>query len=349
MSRWAKKPPNCKAMDAANKAVWEKYPEALEYDSKTGKGRKIKPDDPAEYRTAWMDAYAKACGDEGKYITRTNPHLKPGELRAFCNPTPVPVSPAAGILVVMVLDASDKDKPIAGAQVDVTGGKTGTTDASGYTTTGVVSAGPVDVIVGKEGYDDVTTSAIIPESATATITVELKQTKKAKKKLSDIWIGLGESHSGDLVVVGRYNWNARVYRMGAETPEDVEWASLSASGWKLGGGLGGSVSVIVVFAHGITSAGQFKSAAKWGDLDFDLALGTKLSAYLKGLRGIGKVVKTIEKYKKLDYAAQQLIKHRGFRKRGVYQIPIPLAGGGLHVWFGRQYGGIDLSRAGKGL
>ena len=84
-------------------------------------------------------------------------------------------------------------------------------------------------------------------------------------------------------------------------------------------------------------------------MDFDLALIGQLSSVLKGLRGVGKVVETMEKYKKLSDAAQELVKNKAFIKKGVYTIPIPLAGGGVHVWVGRKYAETILVGSGKGL
>ncbi len=92
-------------------------------------------------------------------------------------------------------------------------------------------------------------------------------------KPSDLWLGVGEAHSGDLVAFGYFNWNARLYRLGATHEGEIEWVKLMSHGFKLGGGLGGSGGLVAVFAHGIDSASQFGSAFAWGDMDFDLALG----------------------------------------------------------------------------
>lgn len=168
-------------------------------------------------------------------------------------------------------------------------------------------------------------------------------------KQSNLWIGVGEAHSGDLVALGYFNWNARIYRLGANSEGDIEWAHLTSHGCKLGGGLGGSGGLVVVFGHGIQSVDQFKSAFSWGDMDFDLALGGQLSSVLKGVNGVGKVITTMEKYKKLTYVAQELVKNKAFVKKGVYTVPVPLAGVGVHVWIGRKYAETMLVGSGKGL
>jgi hypothetical protein len=166
---------------------------------------------------------------------------------------------------------------------------------------------------------------------------------------SDVWIGIGEAHSGDLVALGYFNWNARIYRLGANEEGDVEWATLTSHGCKLGGGLGGSGGLVVVFAHGVDSLNGFRSAFAWGDMDFDLALIGQLSSVLKGLRGISKVIETMDKYKKLSYTAEEILKNKAFVKKGVYTIPIPLAGVGVHVWVGRKYAETMVVGSGKGL
>ena len=71
-----------------------------------------------------------------------------------------------------------------------------------------------------------------------------------------------------------------------------------------------------------------------GEWDFDIALATKLSDFLKGVKGLGKVIDTVEKYKKIRYLAEQAIKNAGIAKPGIYNIPIPFAGGGICLWGG---------------
>lgn len=168
-------------------------------------------------------------------------------------------------------------------------------------------------------------------------------------KPPNIWLGVGESHSGDLVIGGYFNWNARVYRAGLSVAGNIEWADLTSHGFKLGGGLGGSVAAVAVFAHGVETVSQFNTAFSWGNMDFDLAFGAQLSSVLKGLKGIGTIVDKMDEYKKLSYAAQELAKNRAFIAKGVYTIPIPMAGTGIHIWVGRKYGEIRVVNAGKGI
>ena len=168
--------------------------------------------------------------------------------------------------------------------------------------------------------------------------------------VTDWWAGVGESHSGDLVALGYFNWNAVIYRIGAYTdPSQIEWAKLSSHGLKLGGGLGASFSGVFVFAHGVTSARQLRSAFAWGDMDFDLAPGANLGALLKGLRGIGPMLDVMAKYKKTSYVAQEVAKNAAFMKPGVYTIPIPKTGPGMHVWVGRKYAETMVVASGMGL
>jgi hypothetical protein len=172
---------------------------------------------------------------------------------------------------------------------------------------------------------------------------------KNEKGKNDVWIGLGESHSGDLVFAGYHNWNAKMFRLGACNPEEVEWASLCCHGFKLGGGLGGSCSGIIVFAHGVKSVSSLSSDFAWGDMDFDIALGVSLGTALKSLKVIGKIVDTLEKYNKLQYAGTELYKNHKLMNPGVYTIEIPGSGPGVHIWYGRKYSRITLIGTGKGL
>ena len=61
------------------------------------------------------------------------------------------------------------------------------------------------------------------------------------------------------------------------------------------------------------------------------------------------MVDTLDKYKKLNYVGQELVKNQAFVKKGVYTIPIPFAGAALHVWAGRKYAEIMLQGTGTGL
>ena len=158
-------------------------------------------------------------------------------------------------------------------------------------------------------------------------TMRIQKAKTAEqKRLNDVWLGIGEAHSGDLVAFGYFNWNARIYRLDANDESEVEYANLVSQGFKLGGGLGGSGGLVAVFAHGVQKSSDFNAAFSWGDMDFDLAIGGQLGGLLKGMKGIGTVVKTMEKYKKLSAVGQELAKNKAFIKKGVYTIPIPLAG-----------------------
>ena len=43
------------------------------------------------------------------------------------------------------------------------------------------------------------------------------------------------------------------------------------------------------------------------------------------------------------------MKNKAFIKKGVYTIPIPLAGAGVHVWVGRKYAETMVVGSGTGL
>ncbi len=64
-----------------------------------------------------------------------------------------------------------------------------------------------------------------------------KRRPLSKKRPSDVWLGIGEAHTGDLVAFGCFNWNARIYRLDASEESEVEYANLVIQGYKLGGGV----------------------------------------------------------------------------------------------------------------
>ncbi|AQQ06412.1 hypothetical protein B0E33_24830 [Roseibium algicola] len=176
-----------------------------------------------------------------------------------------------------------------------------------------------------------------------------KKMKPKPKAASTLWVGIGESHSGDLVAVGRYNWNGRLYRASADDNGYVDYVDLMADGWKIGGGLGGSVGGIVIVAHGVKTPSEFNKKGEWSDWDLDLAIAGKLGDVLKGIKGIGKIVNTMEKYEELSHAAIELTKNKGFVKKGLYTIPMLGVGAGLHVWTGRKYGDVSVISVGRTL
>ena len=166
------------------------------------------------------------------------------------------------------------------------------------------------------------------------------------------WIGPGHVVSGDLMIAGAYYWRGRVYnleditRMLDEDPSvvtrGIRWVELESEGKKIGPGLGGSGGIMVVYAYGYEDAKDFHvihapdllSLKGW---DWDLATGGPLGSALKGVRGIGRIVKTMDEFKKLAWTGQQLVKNFGAlaSKKGVYTFPINL---GLHIWIGKKTG-----------
>lgn len=171
--------------------------------------------------------------------------------------------------------------------------------------------------------------------------------KPKPREESTLWVGIGETQSGDLAAVGYYSWVGTVFRASADENGRVDFATLVGEGWKLGGGLGGSVSAIVVVAHGIRAPYQMKNDGQWSDWDLDLAIGGQLGSALKSVKGIGKIVNTMEKYEKLTHAGIEITKNKGFMKKGLYTIPILGAGAGMHVWTGRKYGSVSVANTGK--
>lgn len=173
-----------------------------------------------------------------------------------------------------------------------------------------------------------------------------KLEKLADNKLKKVWAGLAKAHSGDLFVVGAHDMTGMIYNLGDSIP-DVRNAVININGYKLGAGLGASVGAVLVIAHGYSEAPEFNGVS--GGWDFDVSIGAKLGDVLKGVKGIGKVVDTIDKFKKLRYVTETAIKNIGITKPGVYSIPIPFAGAGLHLWGGFKFGDVKVLRQGKGI
>jgi len=172
--------------------------------------------------------------------------------------------------------------------------------------------------------------------------------KPAPKKslLKDVWAGLGKAHSGDFFVIGAHDLTAKVYNLG-DDPPNVRNAVVNFNGWKFGPGLGADVGAVIVLAHGYPEAADMIGVA--GDKDFDISIGAKLGDFLKDIKGIGKVIDGIEKYKKMRYTVENALKNRAFAEPGLYTIPIPFAGGGLHLWAGYKFGSVSVFSTGVGI
>lgn len=165
-------------------------------------------------------------------------------------------------------------------------------------------------------------------------------------RLKNVWAGIAKSHSGDLFLIGAHDLTGKIYSLGDELP-DVRNAVININGYKFGPGLGASVGAVFVIAHGYSSANLMNGVS--GGWDFDLAIGAKLGDFLKGIKGLGKVIDTIQKFKKMRYLTENVIKNIGIVNPGVYTIPIPLAGAGLHVWGGFKFGDVTIFSSGRGI
>ncbi len=170
--------------------------------------------------------------------------------------------------------------------------------------------------------------------------------KKSEPKFKNVWAGLGKGHSGDLFIVGAHDLTGMIYNMGDELP-NVRNAMLNINGYKLGLGLGGSVGAVFILAHGYDTSSEMQGVS--GGWDFDIAIMAKLGDFLKGVRDLRDTVNTIQKYKKMRYLTENLIKNMGVTEPGIYTIPIPLAGVGVHLWGGYKFGDVSVLRTGKGI
>jgi len=165
-------------------------------------------------------------------------------------------------------------------------------------------------------------------------------------KLKNIWAGIAKAHSGDFFLVGAHDLTGQIYNLGDKLP-DVRNAIININGYKLGPGLGGSIGAVFVIAHGYEIADDMNGVS--GGWDFDIAIAAKLDSFIKGIRGIGKAIDTIQQYKKMRYLTETAIKNMGITKPGIYSIPIPLAGIGIHLWGGFKFGDVRVFRKGKGI
>jgi hypothetical protein len=185
-----------------------------------------------------------------------------------------------------------------------------------------------------------------PSFPTTVAPVPVSKTEPQKSLLKDVWAGLGKAHSGDLFVIGAHDLTAKVYNLGDDL-SNVRNAVVNFNGWKFGLGLGADVGAVLVLAHGYPEAKDMIGVS--GDKDFDISIGTKLGDFLKDIKGVGKVIDGIEKYKKLRYLVENAIKSRAIAETGLYTLPIPFAGVGLHLWLGFKFGDVSVFSKGVGI
>ncbi|PCJ18652.1 MAG: hypothetical protein COB04_06990 [Gammaproteobacteria bacterium] len=167
--------------------------------------------------------------------------------------------------------------------------------------------------------------------------------------LNNVWAGIAKGHSADLFVAGAFDVTGIVYNLGDNAP-NVRNAVLNINGYKFGPGLGGSIGATLVIAYGYPQARDM--VGETNGFDFDLAVGVKLGDLLKGLKGIGTALDTLDKFKKIRYVAEQTIKTtmNGVpESKGIITLPIPLAGAGIHAWAGFKTGKISVFNTGTGI
>jgi len=173
-----------------------------------------------------------------------------------------------------------------------------------------------------------------------------RNTTIAVPELKRIWVGVAKAHSGDLGIVGAHDTTGIIYNLGDKLP-DMRNARLNINGFKFGPGLGGSISAVFVLAHGYDTAEDMNGVT--GGWDFDIAIAAKLDSFIKGIRAIGDLVDTLQKYKKMRYLTENLIKNMGITEKGIYTLPIPFVGAGIHLWAGFKFGDVKTSNYGKGI
>lgn len=174
------------------------------------------------------------------------------------------------------------------------------------------------------------------------------KTKRQESLLKNVWAGIGKDHSGDLFIIGAHDLTAKVYNLGdLFSNKPIRNVVLNFNGWKFGGGLGAEVGAAFVLAHGYAEPKDMNGVS--GDWDFDLSIGAKLGDFLKGVKGLGKAIDSIEKYKKMRYLVENAIHDRHITETGVYTFPIPGVGVGLHGWLGYKFGDVTVFSTGTGV
>lgn len=183
--------------------------------------------------------------------------------------------------------------------------------------------------------------------STASITSEASSRESDSRRfLPSIWAGLAKAHSGDLFIIGAHDLTGIVYNLGDKETQ-VRNATININGFKFGPGLGANIGAVFVLAYGYNESHEMIGAE--GGFDFDLALGARLTDLIRSVKGLGKAIDTLEKYKTTTYLAENAIKNMNITSRGIYTIPIPLAGIGLHAWAGFKFGEVRLLRTGIGI
>jgi len=170
---------------------------------------------------------------------------------------------------------------------------------------------------------------------------KIDQRKEEFANPSGIWFGFMVESGGELFVVGRHG--ARGVVWSASDPK--VWAEIADQGWRFGPGLGGGGGVKFVVVTGVRNFCDFNKI-KGGSFDFEVDIAGRLGSYLKGLKGTGKAVKTLEEHKELKKIAETIIKNRGAITSEPNIISIPTVGGGLQLWGGYKTTNVEVIRTG---
>jgi hypothetical protein len=190
----------------------------------------------------------------------------------------------------------------------------------------------------------------VPDDKAAFPSKPQTKTTPSAPLLRNVWAGIAKSHSGDLFIIGAHDLTGMIYNLGDEIP-DVRNAMLNINGYKFGPGLGASIGAALVIAYGYPQAGSMNGVTGGGD--FDLAIGAKLGDLLKGIKYLGSTIDTLDKYKKMRYLTENILKTMVVNglpgSSGIITLPIPMAGVGLHAWVGFKFGDVKIWRTGKGI
>jgi len=150
-------------------------------------------------------------------------------------------------------------------------------------------------------------------------------------KLSKVWVGLGKSHSGDLLFVGAHDLTAKIYNCGDDI-KNVRSAIINWNGWTLctdggiegkwnfGGGLGGSIGAVLVVANGYINASDINGIK--GEWSLDIAAYSRLNVWLEAVKPLGKIIDTLDKLNQIKDITQSILSILN-NKTGIYTFPIP--------------------------
>jgi len=155
---------------------------------------------------------------------------------------------------------------------------------------------------------------------------------------NDVWVGVILTSSGE-VLFGSHGGYGKLWKL----DDPNQSADVTIEGSKIGLGLGGSGGTDIMIVTGVKNIRDLHEHVTI-EPDFDLALGGKLGGYLKGVKGVGKVVKTLKQHRVSRRVVEGVLKNAGAFNSEKKIIVIPGVGPGMNVWVGYKSTEIKVHR-----